>query len=184
MRRIRVVTARRGEDGEQESLKTKDGELESLETKDGEQESLETKERIMREVRLDGQSKTGTQACHKHHGNQRDGSSGQNIGWKLCGKDLWVEQESRSLDPEWRNSAGHAQNGNSGSRRPYIRPQSAGAGVVLDHEESNHQDQLNYQSEQSVNQVIYEEATTRRVVGSSAVGSIQGTRSPRRDVRD
>jgi len=117
-RRIRVVPARRGEDGEQESLETKDGERESLETKDGDQESLETKERIRREWRLAGQSKSamggyngtppycelsrelwtgrrsstsrqrsGTQACHKHHGNQRDGSSGQNIGWKLCVRD-------------------------------------------------------------------------------------------------
>jgi len=46
-RRIRVVTARRGEfgdlDGERESLETKDGDRESLETKDGERESLETK---------------------------------------------------------------------------------------------------------------------------------------------
>jgi len=47
-RRIRVVTARRGEfgdlDGERDSLETKDGERESLETKDGEQKSLETKD--------------------------------------------------------------------------------------------------------------------------------------------
>jgi len=47
-RRIRVVTARRGEfgdlDGERESLETKDGKQESLETKDGDRESLETKD--------------------------------------------------------------------------------------------------------------------------------------------
>jgi len=43
-RRTRVVTARRGEDGERESLETKDGERESLETKDGDRESLETKD--------------------------------------------------------------------------------------------------------------------------------------------
>jgi len=43
-RRIRVVTARRGEDGERESLETKDGERESLETKDRDRESLETKD--------------------------------------------------------------------------------------------------------------------------------------------
>jgi len=47
-RRIRVVTARRGEFGDQgrerESLETKDGDRESLETKDGERESLETKD--------------------------------------------------------------------------------------------------------------------------------------------
>jgi len=41
-RRIRVVSARRGAVGEEESLETKDGEQESLETKDGEQESLIT----------------------------------------------------------------------------------------------------------------------------------------------
>jgi len=61
-------TARRGavgeeenletKDGDQKSLETKDGEQESLETKDGEQESLVTKERIMREWRLGGQSKS------------------------------------------------------------------------------------------------------------------------------
>jgi len=55
----------------------------------------------------------------------------ENIGWKLCVKDKWVDQE-----------------------------------------DSNYQDQLKYQSEQSVNQVIYEGATTRQVVGSHAVGSI------------
>jgi len=47
-RRIRVVTARRGEfgdlDGERESLESKDGERESLETKDGDPESLKTKD--------------------------------------------------------------------------------------------------------------------------------------------
>jgi len=44
---------------------------------------------------------SGAQACHKHHGNQRDGSSGQIIDWKLYVKDKWVKQESRTLDPEW-----------------------------------------------------------------------------------
>jgi len=72
---------------------------------------------------------SGAQACHKHHGNQRDGSSGQNIGWKLCVKDKWVKQKSRTLEPDWRDSAGHAQKGNNGSRRPYIRPQSAGSWI-------------------------------------------------------
>jgi len=67
-RRIRVITARRGEDGERESLETKDGERESLETKDGDRESLETKdgdpesletkERIRRKWRLAGQRKS------------------------------------------------------------------------------------------------------------------------------
>jgi len=40
-RRIRVVTARRGE---RESLETKGGDRESLETNEGERESLETNE--------------------------------------------------------------------------------------------------------------------------------------------
>jgi len=57
-RRVRVVWARRGEDGERESLETKDGDRKSLETKDGDPESLETKERIRREWRLAGQSKS------------------------------------------------------------------------------------------------------------------------------
>jgi len=48
-RRIRVVTARRGErenletnEGERESLETNEGERESLETKDGDRERVET----------------------------------------------------------------------------------------------------------------------------------------------
>jgi len=49
---------------------------------------------------------SGTQACHKHHGNQRDGSSGQSIGWKRYVKEKWVNQESRTLDPELRDPAG------------------------------------------------------------------------------
>jgi len=47
--------------------------------------------------------RSGTQECHMHHGNQRDGSIGQNLGWKLCVKDKWVKQESQTLDPEWRD---------------------------------------------------------------------------------
>jgi len=42
-RRIRVLTARRGAFGEEESLETKVGEEESLEKKVGEEESLKTK---------------------------------------------------------------------------------------------------------------------------------------------
>jgi len=72
---------------------------------------------------------SGTQACHKHHGNQRDGSSGQNIGWKRYVKDKWVNQESRTLDTECRDPARRAQRGNNESRRPYIRPQSAGSWI-------------------------------------------------------
>jgi len=78
---------------------------------------------------------SGTQACHKHHGDLRDGGSGQNIGWKLCVRDKWVNQESRTLDPEWKDSADRAQD---------RRALAAGS---VDHEESNHQDQLKYQSE-------------------------------------
>jgi len=101
---------------------------------------------------------SGTQACRKHRG-------------KRYVKDKWVIQESRTLDPEWRDPAGRAQKGNNG--------RSALAAGSVDHEKSSHQDRSKYQSEQSVNQVIYEGATTRQVVGSSAVGSIQGARSPR-----
>jgi len=39
------------------------------------------------------------------------------------------QQESRTLDTEWRVSAGRVQKGNNGSRRPYIRPQSAGSWI-------------------------------------------------------
>jgi len=43
---------------ESESLETNDRDRETLETKDGDPESLETKERIRREWRLAGQSKS------------------------------------------------------------------------------------------------------------------------------
>jgi len=46
---------------------------------------------------------SGTQARHQHHGNQRDGSSGRSTGWKRYVKDNWVNQEARTLDPEWRD---------------------------------------------------------------------------------
>jgi len=42
----------------------------------------------------------GTQARRKLHGNQRDGNSGQNIGWKRYVKNKWINQESRTLDPD------------------------------------------------------------------------------------
>jgi len=38
----------------------------------------------------------------------------------------------------------------------------------VDQEESNHQDQVRYQGEQSVNQINYKEATASRVVGKAA----------------
>jgi len=98
-------------------------------------------------------------------------------------KDKWVNQESRTLDPEWRDQAGRAQKGNNGSRTPYIRPQSAGSWISRSRGVKPSRS-VKVPSEQSVKQVIYEGATTKRVVGSSAVGSIQGARSPRRDVRD
>jgi len=58
---------------------------------------------------LASKERSATQACHMRHGNQQDGSSVQNLGWKLCEKDKWVKRESRTLDPEWRDSAGRAQ---------------------------------------------------------------------------
>jgi len=139
-------------DGDRESLETKDGERESLETKHGDRERMETS-RARQECRVQKQDKgtpldfglsrelwtgrgsatsrqwSGIQACHKHHGYQRDGSSGQSIDWNRYVKDKWVNQESRTLDLEWRDPAGRAQKGNNGSRRPYIRPQSAGSWI-------------------------------------------------------
>jgi len=44
----------------------------------------------------------------------------------------------------------------------------------VDHEESNRQDQSRYQSEQSDNRVMYEGATTRRVVKSIATSRRSG----------
>jgi len=63
-------------------------------------------------------------AAERHtgvRGNQRDGSNRQNSSLKLCVKDDWVEQEPRTLDPEYRNSAGRAKKGNNGYKRPYIK---------------------------------------------------------------
>jgi len=120
---------------------------------------------------------------HKHHGNQRDDSSGRNIDWKRYVKDKWVNQESRTLDPEWRDPAGRAQKGNNGSRRPYIRPQSADSWISRSRGVKPSRS-VKVPSKQSDKQVIYEGATTKRVVGRSAEGSTQGARSPRRDVRD
>jgi len=88
-----------------------------------------------------------------------------------------------TLNPEGRDSAGHAQKRNNGSRTPYIKPQGAGSRSV-DHEESNQQDQSRYQRDQSVNQVNYKGATTSLVVGKQRRGSQQRAKSLRRDVRD
>jgi len=103
---------------------------------------------------------SGTQACHKHHGNQREGSSGQNIGWKRYVKDKWVNQESRTLDPEWIDPAGRAQKKNIGSGGPgsWI---SRSRGVKPSRS-------IRYQSEQFINQIVYKGATARRVVGKAA----------------
>jgi len=196
-RRIRVVTARRGEDGERQSLETKDGDRESLKTKDGDPESLETKKRIRESGDLPGRARlpcgdngtppyfglfrelwtgrrsatsrrwSSTQTCHKHHGNQRDDRSGQNIGWKRYVKDKWVNQESRTLNPAWRDPAGHAQKGNNSSRRPYIRPQSAGSWISRSRGVKPSRS-IRYQSEQLISQIVYKGATASRVVGKAA----------------
>jgi len=196
-------------DGERESLETKDGDRDSLETKDGERENLETKDgdrermetsRARQECRVQkrimelhrtldspvnfGPGEEGPHlgsgaACQKHHGNKRDGSSGRSIDWKRYVKDKWVNQEARTLDPEWRDPAGHAQKGINGSRRP----QSAGSWIYRSRGVKPLRS-VKVPSGQSVKQVIYDGGTTKRVVGSSAVGSTQGARSPRRDIRD
>jgi len=87
------------------------------------------------------------------------------------------------LDPKWRDPAARAQKGKNGSRRPYIRAQSAGSWISRSRGVKPSRS-VKVPSKQSVKQVIYEGAKTKRVVGSSAVGSTQGARSPRRDVRD
>jgi len=38
------------------------------------------------------------------------------IDWKRYVKDKWVNQEERTLDPKWRDPAGHAQKGNNEER--------------------------------------------------------------------
>jgi len=82
-----------------------------------------------------------------------------------------------------RDSAGYEQKGNNGSRRPHIKPQGASSWINRSRGVKPSRS-VKVPSEQSVKQVIYEGATTKRVVGSSAVESTQGARSPRRDVRD
>jgi len=110
---------------------------------------------------------SGTQACHRHHGNQRDGSSGRSIDWKRYVKDKWVNQKARTLDPVWRDPAGRAQKGNNGSRRPYIRPQSAGSWISRSRGVKPSRS-IRYQSEQLINQIVYKGATASRVVGKAA----------------
>jgi len=123
---------------------------------------------------------SGTQACHKHHGNQRDGSSGRSIDRKRYVKDKWVNQEARTLDPEWRDPSGHAQKGNKGSRRPYIRPQSAGRWISRSQGVKPSRS-IRYQSEQSNNQIIYKQVESAE---KQRRGSLRGARLLRRDVRD
>jgi len=91
---------------------------------------------------------SGTQACHKHQGNQR-----------------YAEDKKKYV----------GQKGNNGSRRPYIRPQSAGSWISRSRGVKP-SISIKVPNKQSVKQVIYEGATTKRVVGSSAVGSTQGAR--------
>jgi len=110
---------------------------------------------------------SGTQACHKHHGNKRDGSSGRSIDWKRYVNDKWVNQEARTLNPEWRDPAGRAQKGNNGSQRPYISPQSAGSWISRSQGVKPSRS-IRYQSEQSNNQIIYKGATASRVGGEAA----------------
>jgi len=82
-------------------------------------------------------------------------------------KDKWVNQEARTLDPEWRDPAGHAQKGNNGYRRPYIRSQSAGSWISRS-QGVNPSRSIRYQSEQSKSQIIYKGAKASRVVGEAA----------------
>jgi len=71
------------------------------------------------------------------------------------------------LDPEWRDPAGIAQKGNNGSRRPYLRPQSAGSWISRSQGVKPSRS-LRYQSEQSHNQIIYKRATASRVAREAA----------------
>jgi len=70
-------------------------------------------------------------------------------------KDKWVNQVSRTLDRELRDPAGRAQKGNNGSRRPYIRPQSAGSWISRS-EGVKPSRSVKVPSEQSVKRVSYE----------------------------
>jgi len=71
------------------------------------------------------------------------------------------------LDPEWRDPAGRAQEGNNGSRRPYIRPQSAGSWISRSQGVKPSRS-LRYQSEQSNNHIIYKGAAASRVAREAA----------------
>jgi len=181
-------------DGEPEGLETKKRERESLETKDVERESLESKDggreswRARQECRVQSQITppdfglsrelwtgrrsatsrqwSGTQACHKHHGNQRDCSGGRSIDWKRYVKDKWANQEARTLDPELRDPTVHAQKGNDGSRRPYIRPQSAGSWISRSQGVNRQNESIKVNNQNS--QIIYKGATASRVVGEAA----------------
>jgi len=68
---------------------------------------------------------------------------------------------------EWRGSAGHAQKGNNGSRRPYIRAQSACSWISRSQGVKPSRS-LRYQSKQSNDQIIYKGATTSRVAREAA----------------
>jgi len=131
----------------------------------------------MRECRLGAQKKK----CHisageRHTGvphpsrEPRDGSIRQNFGWKLYVSDTWVKQEPRTLDPEWRDSAGRAKKGNNSSRRSYIRPQSAGSWISRS-QGVNLPRSVNCTS-QSTKSSSSKSTTSYPVIGSSAVASL------------
>jgi len=82
-------------------------------------------------------------------------------------KDKWVNQKARTLDPVWRDPAGRAQKGNNGSRRPYIRPQSAGSWISRSRGVKPWRS-IRYQSKQLINQIVYKGATASRVVDKGA----------------
>jgi len=96
-------------------------------------------------------------------------------------KDKRVNQKALTLDPEWRDPAGHAQKGNNGSRRPYIRPQSAGSWITRSLTvKINHINKVNNQN----SQIICKGATASRVVGEAAPWEPTRSKMLRRDVRD
>jgi len=90
---------------------------------------------------------------------------------KPWAEDKGVKEEPRFFDLERREPVGRSQMGNNGSQRPYIRPQSDGSWI-----------QSVYQSQRARSTSI-KWTTKSQVVGSCTVGSPQGVRSLRRDVR-
>jgi len=173
-------------DGERESLETKDGDREITETKDGDRETTETS-RARQECRVQKQLKglhrtldspvnfgpgeevphLGSGAAHRRATSITGISGMAAVGGASIGSGTWVNQESQTLDPEWRDPAGRAQKGNNGSRRPYIRPQSAGSWISPSQGVKPSRS-IRYQSEQSNKQIIYKGETARRVAREAA----------------